>query len=900
MTLPVGSQIGSYEIRALLGTGGMGEVYRAHDARLKRDVAIKRLPEAFSHDADRVLRFQREAEILARVNHPNIGGIYDLLEVDGARFLVLELVEGRTLADRLQDGPIGPAQALRIARQICEALEAAHAQGIVHRDLKPANIALSSDDTVKVLDFGLAKSIHQFSPLASADVPIDDLSRSPTVVASVVRTDVGTIMGTAAYMSPEQARGGPVDARTDVFSFGCVLYEMLAGCRAFPGDTVSDVIAAILRGEPDFGQLPRGLDWRVRSLLTRALAKAPRDRWQATGDLRYEIEQVIAHPGASRPDEGSARRGSGRVAWALAAVLAATTLVAGLLWWTGRSNAPSNPQAVLQLAFEPPDGMEFDGSLAVSPDGSRIAFQAKTASGETFLMVRSVHEAAFSRIEGTSGGSYLFWSPDGRWLGYFDAPKQKLMKVNVAGGAPQVLADAPRPGGGTWNHDGVILFSGNGDAIMKLAGDGASTALSQTIGLAPMGPSFLDDGVHFVFTGGTSPPKAYVSSIASDQVHELPSIRSRVVPGAGGQLLFVDSGRLLVQPFDLQKLRLVGQPTEIARGVAFTPGGWTQLSAGVENGILAFMRGGNLDLARLVWFDRTGQTVGSIGGPEPIGNFRLSPDQSQLVLDVIDPATSRRDLWLVDDLATGIPRRLTGDRERIALNPVWAPDSRKLLFSYLTNNPEVARGRRTLMLKDLATSMEEVVSDDMNAITSDWTSAGTVVQYLREKDDYDIRVVELPGARNPRWFLKTPFDEGAGRVSPNGRWIAYVSNESGRLEVYVQSFPTPGFKRRVSTSGGFWPRWRGDGAELFYKAPDASIMSVSMGDPRSIAPRTPVRLFRDPNGPSIPAIGTTEPFAVSLDGQGFLLLTPPETSRNLSVLVNWPGLLMAEAGEENR
>jgi serine/threonine protein kinase len=316
VALPVGSKIGSYEIRSLLGAGGMGEVYRAHDARLKRDIAIKRLPEAFSHDADRVLRFQREAETLARVNHPNIGGIYDLLEVEGARYLVLELVEGTTLADRLVVGPMPPAQALHIARQICEALEAAHGQGIVHRDLKPANIALSSDDGVKVLDFGLAKSIHQSSPLASGEVPLADVSRSPTVMASVVRTDVGTVMGTAAYMSPEQARGGPVDARTDVFAFGCVLYEMLAGCRAFPGDTVSDVIAAILRGEPDLARLPRDLDGRVRSLLIRALAKSPRDRWQATGDLRYEIEQIIAHP-AVELAEGTAYRGSSRLAWAV-------------------------------------------------------------------------------------------------------------------------------------------------------------------------------------------------------------------------------------------------------------------------------------------------------------------------------------------------------------------------------------------------------------------------------------------------------------------------------------------------------------------------------------------------------------------------------------------------------
>jgi Tol biopolymer transport system component len=302
----------------------------------------------------------------------------------------------------------------------------------------------------------------------------------------------------------------------------------------------------------------------------------------------------------------------------------------------------------------------------------------------------------------------------------------------------------------------------------------------------------------------------------------------------------------------------------------------------------------------MVWFDRTGQHVGSIGGPQPVGNFRLSPDQSQVVLDVTDPATSRRDLWLVDDLTTGIPRRLTADRDRIALNAVWSPDGRKLLFSYLTSNSEVARGRRTLMLKDLATSAEEIVSDNTIAISSDWPAAGTLVQYVREQNDYDIRVASMPGARNPALFAKTSFDEGGGRVSPNGRWIAYVSNESGRLEVYVQSFPTPGFKRRLSAAGGHWPRWRGDGGELFYKAPDGSIMSVPMGDARSIAPRTPVRLFRDPSGPSIPALGTTEPFAASLDGQRFLLLTPPETSGNLSVIVNWPGLLNGQAGGANQ
>ena len=898
MTLPVGTHIASYEIRALLGTGGMGEVYRAHDARLKRDVAIKRLPEAFSRDADRVLRFQREAEILARVNHPNIAGIYDLLESDGARFLVLELVEGATLADRLRDGPIAPPQALRIARQICEALEAAHSQGIVHRDLKPANIALSPDDAVKVLDFGLAKSIDKSSALASGAFTGADPSQSPTIMASVGRTDVGTIMGTAAYMSPEQARGGPVDARTDVFSYGCVLYEMLAGSRAFPGDTVSDVMAAILRSEPEFARLPRGLDRRVRSLLTRALAKNPRDRWQAIGDLRYEIEQVIAHPGGPLADDNTARRSS-RIAWGVSAAVAVSTLVIGSLWLTGRPDTRAGAQPVLQLSFEPPDGTEFDGHFELSPDGSRIAFNTKTPSGESSLYIRSVHEAAARRIEGTTGGRSLFWSPDGRWLGYFEA--QKLKKVRADGGAPQIVADAPRPGGATWNRDDVILFVGDAGPVMKVAAAGGTpTPLSQTHALDPRAPSFLPDGVHFVFTALTSPRKAYVGSIASDELVELPSIQSRVVVGPR-HLLFVEGGRLLAQAFNLQTRRLEGQPSEIARGVAFSGGGPTLLSAATDTGILVFNRGDNLDFSRMVWFDRTGQPVGSIGGPEPVSNFRLSPDQSQLVLDVVDATTGRRDLWLVDDLATGIKRRLTADTGRIALNPVWAPDGRKLLFSYLTNNPTVASGRRTLVLKDLATSTEEIIADDTTAINSDWTAAGALVQYLRsERNDYDIRLLSMPGARNPTWFLKTAFDEGSARVSPNGQWIAYPSNESGSLEVYVQSFPKPGFKRRVSNSGGHWPRWRGDGAELFYKAPDGSIMSVPMGDPRSIAPRAPVRLFRDPAGPSLPAIGTTEPFAASLDGQRFLLLTPAQTSKNLSVIVNWPRLLNAEAGAAAR
>jgi dipeptidyl aminopeptidase/acylaminoacyl peptidase len=367
----------------------------------------------------------------------------------------------------------------------------------------------------------------------------------------------------------------------------------------------------------------------------------------------------------------------------------------------------------------------------------------------------------------------------------------------------------------------------------------------------------------------------------------------------------VDSGRLLAQPFNFQTLKLAGRATPIARGVAFATEGEAALSAATTPGMLAFGRGDNLTLVQMAWFDRTGQRVGTIGRPESIGNFRLSPDQSKVVVDVRDPTTGRRDLWLVDDLATGIARRLAADTERISLNPVWAPDGRKLLFTYASNDPDLGTSRRTLILKDLATSNEEVVSDDSIALNSDWTAAGTLLQFIREKDNYDIRVVSMPGARNPVWFLKTSFDEGGARVSPNGQWIAYVSTESGRLEVYVQSFPTSGFKRRVSTAGGHWPRWRADGAEPFYEAPDASIMSVPMGNPRSIIPSTPVRLFRDPSGVGRGALGTTEPFAVSLDGQRFLMLTSPDTgkngtSKNLSVIVNWPRLLNAEAGESGR
>ena len=888
MPVGIGTTLGSYEITALLGKGGMGEVYRARDTRLKRDVAIKTLPDEFGLDPDRINRFQREAELLASLNHPNIAGIHDLLDANGARFLVLELVEGETLADRLDRGPLPIDDALHIARQVCDALEAAHEKDIVHRDLKPANIKLGAEHAVKVLDFGLAKVLAQ----AGAGSSGASLENSPTLTSPVhvprgsgarTPTHAGIILGTAAYMSPEQARGLSVDARSDIFSFGCVFFEMLTGKRAFPGDTISDILAAILKSDPDFTALPADLDPRLKRLLERALNKNHRQRWQAIGDVRIEIEQAIAHPAADASRTGKAtapRRSVDRLAWPLAAASVVAAIVLGTGWVRSRSSDGTVAMPVFRLSVNAPEGSEISPGQ-ISPDGTRVIYSTLNRSGSVATWIRHLNSG---EIRATDMSGNAFWSPDSRSVAFFTSGK--LMKAAVDGGTPQVLADAPTARGGTWNQQNVILFQPRlrGPLVRIAATGGTPVPLTQTAGLAPSWPVFLPDGNHFLFFNEEA-RHVHVGSLDSEEIRALPSIRSRALYSPPSHLLFTEQSTLLAQRFDLSTLSLVGEPVRIADQVAYRSTiGFSHFSVSA-NGVVVYVEGSNDALIQITWYDRTGEPSGTIGKPDTTHTFRFSPDQTRLALDRSDPLTGKRDIWVIDDIAAGIATRITAD-PGAASTPVWSPDGRRILF----------RSDNVMKVIDSngnATG-EPLKDDGVGQLgLDDWSSDGRYVLQRRrsEETQWDIRLIPTTGGQPASWFLRTPFNEGQARVSPNAKWIAYTSDESGRPEIYVQSFPTPGNKRRISTDGGVWPRWRRDGTELFYVA-EGTVMSASVNTGDAFTTKPPVPLFRSPNALVGSPIGTTDPFEVSLDGRRFLLLANTRTSRSsMPVILNWPSLL---------
>ncbi len=861
----------------------MGEVYRARDTKLKREVAIKMLPEEFARDRDRVSRFQREAELLASLNHTNIAAVYDLLEQDSSRFLVLELVEGDTLADRIARGAIPVEDALHIAKQICDALEAAHARGVVHRDLKPANIKILSDNSVKVLDFGLAKAVEGAGQAGGAGRAGGDLANSPTL--SVGGSFAGMILGTAAYMSPEQARGLPVDARSDIFSFGCVLFEMLTGRRAFAGDTISDILAAVLKSEPDLKLLPANLDPRLRQLLQRALAKPVKQRWQAIGDVRFELEQVIGNP----IQPVVPRRGNERLAWALAAVAVVTAAVLGAGWISSRAESGSSSMPSLQLSVALPEGMELGGSgsaAAISPDGTRVAFSTVDASGGEALWVRLLGAAAAKRIEGTAGGANLFWSPDSEWLGFFSAGK--LFKVNVNEGTPRVLADAPSQRGGAWSQQDVILFVPQSiGPLMRLpAAGGTPVPLEHTGKLRPNWPVFLPDGNRFLFYAQASERTAQVGWLDSDRIQSLPGIGSKALYSPSGHILFVEQGSLMAQRFDLASLSLAGSPMHIADQVSHSPNNGGASVTVSDTGTLAYRPGTDTNLRQLTWFDRAGQPVGTIGQPDTIVTFRMTPDQTRIALDRSDPRTGRRDVWLVDDVASGIASRFTTD-EGDATSPVWSPDAKSII--YLSRGQDGARLHRRDASGNTA---EQPLKEHFATHATDWSSDGRYVvqEGLNEQTQFDIGILPMTGEASRSWFLQTPFNEGQARISPNARWIVYVSDESGRQEIYVQSFPTPGNKRRISSDGGSWPRWRSDGAELIYVAPGGAVTSVPVNSGDRFTAGAPTPLFRSRSALGGP-VGIVAPFEVSLDGQRFLMLVSPPAPSSISLILNWPSLL---------
>jgi serine/threonine protein kinase/Tol biopolymer transport system component len=897
-TLAVGQVLGAYTIVGLLGAGGMGEVYRASHGELEREVAIKLLPQAFVNDADRLARFEREKRLLAALNHPNIAAIYTVEPVGTGRALVLELVEGPTLAERLARGPLPIDEARRVATQIADALEAAHEKGIVHRDLKPANIKVRPDGTVKVLDFGLAKAV-------SSDGSSPDQTKSPTIALD------GTgerVIGTPAYMSPEQARGQAVDKRTDIWAFGCVLFEMLTGHAAFAGATVTDTLAAIIEREPDWRALPVSTSSSLRRLLRRCLEKDPKRRLRDIGDAHLELLES-ADQSEVRP-QASLRRELRVSAWVLIAT-ALLVVAAGVasVWLELRGRSDTR---VIRSSIIPPANLVNlpPQRLAISPDGSQLAFTSPDASGRTVLWVRALRAAAAQPLGGTDGAMAPFWSADSRTIGFFTLTDGKLKKIDASGGPVRTVTGS-LPFGGSWNGDGEILFAQEFGRLSRLpANDDMAryvVTMNSEIGLGT--PWFLPDGRHFLYNengAAKDTSGVYVGSLDSAE-------RSRVLDRpanaqyASGYLLFTRGSTLMAQPFDVSRLAITGEAVPLAEDVQ-TYGPTADLGAFSvsQNGILVFENVGRPEASQLVWYNRAGQQTTIVG--EKLNSTwgsetTLSPDGSSAVVVVSEEGRAANDLW-VFDTKQGLRSRLTFAPAREHM-PVWSADGRAVAFARQKNG-----GFDVLRKAANGSGAEELLlSDGFQNFPETWSPDGRFLIYdvgNSAPPNRDLWVLPLEGDRKPFPLVQTSFDVMQSQFSPDGHWIAFASNESGRFEVYVTAFGDPqkgrGSQRspkqitkwQVSTAGGSHPRWRRDGKELFFLAGDTLMAASVSAEADHFSVGRVERLFDA--RPIHPANNTNLPFTVydvSADGKHFLINTVDESAgvAPLTLIANWPALL---------
>jgi serine/threonine protein kinase len=871
----------------------MGEVFRARDPRLGRDVAIKSLPEWSRTDPDRVARFQREARILASLNHPHIASIYGLEDVGDTRFLVLELVEGGTLLDRLASGPLPLGEGLQIACDVADALQAAHEKGVVHRDLKPGNIALTAEGEVKVLDFGLAKAIE-----SGPEAPTGELQATRT----------GVILGTAAYMSPEQARGLPIDKRADIWAFGCVLYELLTGRHPFPGATVSDRIAAILAQDPDWTALPsqRRIEWLVR----RCLQKDPRRRLQDIGDARIEIEEALDDRGdsgariASTPPSMS-RASRERLAW-VAAGVSLLGLIAALIF--ARDGAAPE-RAALQTystSILLPDLRLWTGGpsgrFALSPDGSRLAIVALDGSGKSMLFVRPLSTQVAQPLAGTEGASFPFWSPDSRFVGFLAGGM--LKKVEASGGQTTTLSEATLGATSSWSREGVILFTPEGSSPLyriPAAGGTASPATTLDTGAGDVQhwyPYFLPDGRHFLYyvvgsitQGVTTARAVYVGSLDSNEPHKLVLESGTNAKYANGHLVYLRERTVVAQPFDLEKLELHGEAVPLVEQVqiAGASAGTTGIAGAIsvsDTGVLAYQTGGPTR-SQLAWYDRAGKQIKLLGEPADFADVSLSPDDTRVAVSRLNPTLGTRDLWTYD-IARGVSERLTFDPAD-DFAAIWSrPDGDRIAYSswregtiHLYETSSRSGGAEALLYEH-----------PLGKFASHWSSDGRFVSYVGGGGIIgrsDIWILPLFGDRRAYPFLERPYPESQPQFSPDGQWVAFMSMESGDRQVYVRPFSGQGEQWSVSPAGGGWPRWRRDQKELFYVAPDGKIMAAPVKVTNGLfSTGTPVTILDVRTRPQSRL--DAYQYDVASDGQHFILNTFVEEAAvaPISLVVNWP------------
>jgi len=887
MALTPGTKLGPYEIQCPLGAGGVGEVYRARDTRLDRTVAIKILSPHLSSNPEAKQRFEREARAISSLNHPHICTLYDVGHQDETDYLVMEFLEGETLADRLRKGPLPPQQVLKYGVEIGEGLERAHRTGVVHRDLKPGNIMLTKAGA-KLMDFGLAKAASAVAP------PPSGLSMTQSTPAEAYALSTqGTIIGTFQYMSPEQIEGKEADARSDIFAFGAVLYEMVTGRRAFEGESQLSVASAILEKDPapmsSINPLtPSALDRAVK----KCLAKLPDGRWQSASDLASELHWIgEAGSLAAAPPATSQRKVRERLGWAMSAVFLLATIALAISL-VGRT---PNPLSIIVSEISPPTNAKFSfvgftaGPPALSPDGRRLAFSAVGSDGFVHLWIRPLDSTAAEALDGTVGATLPFWSPDSRYLGFF--ANGKLNRIEASGGAPMPLCDVSYARGGSWGSDGTILFApSNTGAIFRVLASGGTPQPVTTVNAAlkqtnHRWPQFLPDGKHFLFSAGSFGESAtYAASLSGGESRLIVRNNSNAVYVPPSHLLFLRQGTLMAQEFDGKKLRSLGDPRPLIERVAGNPILGKGTFSVSENGVLVYQSGSTLTSGdELLWLDRTGKQTAKTGTPGEYGTAAISPDGRKLAAATLEPSA----IW-VYDVVRGIRTRLTFEPAVIG-QPEWTPDGKSIVFfSDREGPPHVYQkaadgtGTTTPLVVDDATEFYPSVSADGRYLLFEH-------QATQPNSPMEVWILPLLGERKAVPVVQSQFDVVWPALSPNGKWLAYVSAESGREELYVMPFLHGSGKWLISTNGGTRPRWRRDSQELFYLSLDYKVMSVRIeetGLGLSVGEIQPLFQAR-------PASSPGWLYDVSADGKKFLMVSEgSETSMEpLTLVVNWAELL---------
>src|SRR5262245_58856412 len=883
----IGRELANYKIISLFGRGGMGEVYLAEDKRLHRKVALKLLPAQFTNDAERVRRFEREAAAASATNHPNILTIYEIGQAEGLRFIATEFIDGATLRQSLQSGRMSIATSLSVAIQVAGALSAAHEAGIIHRDIKPENVMVRRDGIVKVLDFGLAKLKPQ------QNLPVDSQVATQREI-----TDPGTVMGTVGYMSPEQVCGREADTRADIFSFGMILYGMLSGKRAFNGASVADVMSAILKEEPpELGETNAKISTALEKIVRRCLEKKPERRFQTASDLTFALEALGASSGERLENlAASTIRKRELLAW-----LVAAALLLGMFGfaWTYFTRQPASDAQVFKTSILPPEKSSF-GQIAVSPDGRHLAFTAATG-GNVQLWVRALDSSEARPLAGTQGAIFPFWSPDSRFIAFF--ADGRLKKIEFTGGPVITLCDAPRTvTGGAWSRAGVILFGQTNVGLLRVSATGGEVTQVTTLDgsrqeISHRYPIFLPEDNYFLYvinTGQKETRGVYIGSLDGPVkrrlLDEITVIKyMATVPGdsAGvGWLIFGRDGALLARPFDTSRMEFTGEPFSLSDKVGSDLGYVNDFTFSVsDNGVLVFDPSIERHRRQYRWMDRRGQLINSLDVATGLYQHWLSPDEKRFIADRRDPQTSTSDLWLFD-VGGGASTRFTLDPASDII-PVWSPDGSRIVW-------ESSRDGGTFNLYQKAASLagEDTLlwKSDHAKYPTDWSRDGRFIIYREDdpKTKSDLWFLPVTGSSEAKPFpvVQTEANEISGALSPDERWLAYASDESGQYEVYVQSYPAGGGKRQVSTGGGNHPRWRRDGRELFYYARDGKLMAAPVRSGESFDVGAAVSLFEFRSG-TVQALYA--PYAVTGDGQRFLINAVVEKEPNapLTVVVNW-------------